>query len=90
MTAIAVGCGGNVLSVFPCCVSAVVARGATTGNRGVIHADIRPIVRYVAIITGIGAGNVIRGFAFSGGAVVARRAGAEYSVVIHARDGLKA
>ena len=44
----------------------------------------------MAVIAGIGAGDVIGRLALSGGAVVAGRAGAEHSVVIDSRYVLKA
>ena len=53
-------------------VYAIVARRAVTCDAGVIELSIIPRVGVVAVIAGVGAGNVICGFAFCGGSVMAR------------------
>jgi hypothetical protein len=55
-----------------------------------VHTHIGPIIGDMAIIARVTTGNVISGLALSGGAIVARRAGAEHGVVIHSGDVLEA
>ena len=62
---------------------AVMATGASAGNAGVVKADIQPVIRYMAVITGIGTGDMGRRFAGCSGAIVAAGAGAGNGAVIN-------
>ena len=83
MACITLYCGHKVRHTFTGCLCAIVTTAAAAGGIGVIKAGRRPRCCAVAIITGVGAGNVCCGFAGGYRAVMASGTSAGNCTVIY-------
>tara|TARA_R110002167_G_scaffold67206_7_gene189956 strand:- start:1090 stop:1305 length:216 start_codon:yes stop_codon:yes gene_type:complete len=52
----------DVIAIFTCGASAIMARATIAGNATMIKIDIAPTCRYMTIIAGITTSDVITGF----------------------------